>query len=413
MDIVLEAKQIKSNQRIRISGSKSETNRLRLLQVLYPELTIENASDSDDSRIMLQCLQSESSVKDVHHAGTAMRFLTAYYAMQEQQEVTFTGSVRMQERPIHILVDALRSLGADITYQKQEGFPPLLIKGKKLHSQKLQIPANISSQYISALLLIAPKLENGLQLELVGECTSLPYIKMTLELLNEIGVKTSFIENILTVFPLVSIQPQTLTVESDWSSISYFYELIAFSEIGTTLRIQKIKQKSLQADRAVVDLYEKYFGVRTQFLANDEVQITKIGNDLPQSITINCIECPDIAQTLALTCFGLAIEVHLTGLHTLKIKETDRLQALKNELEKLGGLVDITNDSLFLHQRKVKLPLPKAMAIGTYQDHRMALCFAPLVLKTPLIIQEAEVVSKSYPNFWNDLLIIGVNKVGV
>ena len=228
MDIVLEAKQIKSNQSIRISGSKSETNRLRLLQVLYPELTIENASDSDDSRIMLQCLQSESSVKDVHHAGTAMRFLTAYYAMQEQQEVTLTGSVRMQERPIHILVDALRSLGADITYQKQEGFPPLLIKGKKLHSQKLQIPANISSQYISALLLIAPKLENGLQLELVGECTSLPYIKMTLTLLNEIGVETSFIENILTVFPLVSIQPQTLTVESDWSSISYFYELIAF-----------------------------------------------------------------------------------------------------------------------------------------------------------------------------------------
>lgn len=400
MDILLEAKHFKSNQKIRISGSKSETNRLRLLQVLYPELTIENASDSDDSRIMLQCLQSNSSIKDVHHAGTAMRFLTAYYAMQEHQEVVLTGSQRMQERPIHILVDALRSLGADISYQNQEGFPPLLIKGKKLHSQKLQISANISSQYISALLLIAPKLENGLQLELIGECTSLPYIKMTLTLLNEIGVQTSFTENTITVFPQPTIQPKTITVESDWSSVSYFYELIAFSETGTTLHIQKFKQKSLQADRVVVDLFEKYFGVQTQFLSNDEIQITKISNDLPQSITIHCIECPDIAQTLAVTCFGLGIEAKLTGLRTLKIKETDRLQALKNELEKVGAQVDITNDSLFLHQRKVALPLPKPIAIVTYQDHRMAMCFAPLALKTPLIIQEAEVVSKSFVDFW-------------
>lgn len=400
MDILLEAKHFKSNQNIRISGSKSETNRLRLLQVLYPELTIQNASDSDDSRIMLQCLQSKSSIKDVHHAGTAMRFLTAYYAMQENNDVILTGSQRMQERPIHILVDALRSLGADISYQNQEGFPPLLIKGKKLHSQKLQIPANISSQYISALLLIAPKLENGLQLELISECTSLPYIKMTLALLNEIGVKTSFSENTITVFPQPTIQPKTITVESDWSSVSYFYELIAFSEIGTTLHIQKFKQKSLQADRVVVDMYEKYFGIQTQFLPNDEIQITKISNDLPQSITIHCIECPDIAQTLAVTCFGLGIEVHLTGLHTLKIKETDRLQALKNELEKVGAQVDITHDSLLLHPRKVALPLAKPIAIATYQDHRMAMCFAPLALKTPLIINEADVVTKSFVDFW-------------
>lgn len=405
MDVLLEAKNLKINRDIVISGSKSETNRLRLLQVLYPELHIENTSDSDDSRIMLECIQSNSSVKDVHHAGTAMRFLTAYFAMQEHQEVILTGSQRMQQRPIHILVDALRNLGAEILYQKKEGYPPLVIKGKKLQSKKISIPANISSQYISALLLIAPKLENGLQLELIEECTSLPYIKMTLALLHKIGVKTSFINNTITVFSQPLIPPQSITVESDWSSASYFYELIAFSDIGTTIRLQKFKRNSLQADKAVVELYEKYFGVETRFFSNDEITLTKVKHSLPQSIKIHCIDFPDIAQTLALTCFGLAIEVELTGLHTLKIKETDRLQALKNELEKLGAQVDITSHSLFLHKRKIELPFSYPIAIATYQDHRMAMCFAPLALKTPLIIQNAEVVSKSFIDFWNKIFL--------
>lgn len=406
MDILLEAKHLKSNQYIRISGSKSETNRLRLLQVLYPELTIDNASDSDDSRIMLQCLQSHSSTKDVHHAGTAMRFLTAFYASQLGVKVVVTGSDRMQQRPIHVLVDALRSIGADISYLYQEGFPPLQINGKNLQSQKIQIPANVSSQYISALLLVAPKLENGLELELIGECTSLPYIQMTLSLLNEIGVKTTFIENTISVFAQPFIVPQTITVESDWSSASYFYELLAFSEIGTSLSVQKFKKQSLQADRAVVDIFETNFGVQTQFLPNDEILLTKVSTQYPTLLEANLIECPDIAQTLAVTCYGLGIEAKLTGLHTLKIKETDRIQALKNELEKVGATVEVTSDSLYLHRRNITFPLNQTIAIATYQDHRMAMCFAPLALKTPLRIQEHEVVSKSFVDFWEKLFFL-------
>lgn len=400
MDVFLEKKKLKANQQILISGSKSETNRLRLLQVLYPELQIKNASDSDDSRVILQCLQSNSSIKDVHHAGTAMRFLTAFYASQTGKEVVLTGSERMQQRPIHILVDALRSIGADISYVKEDGYPPLQIKGKQLQSATVKIPANISSQYISALLLIAPKLEKGLQLELLGECTSRPYIEMTLALLNEIGVKTTFEDNTISVFPQPTIIPQTITVESDWSSASYFYELLAFAEMGASLTLQKLKKQSLQADRIVVDWYEKYFGVQTQFLPNDEILLTKVSNQYPSVFEENLIECPDIAQTIAVTCYGLGIEAKLTGLHTLKIKETDRIVALKNELEKFGAKVDCTHHSLHLHSRNARFPLSQNIAVDTYQDHRMVMCFAPLALKTPLIINEADVVTKSFVDFW-------------
>ena len=414
MNLLLKSSTCKLQSAIAITGSKSETNRLLLLQALYPNLTLENTSNSDDSEVMTKALQnfhlpsSISQLVDIHHAGTAMRFLTAYFSILENREVCLTGSTRMKERPIKILVDALRQLGAEISYEENEGFPPIKIKGKKVTKSKVSLSANVSSQYISALLLIAPKLENGLELTLEGEITSVPYIKMTLSLLNEIGVETSFSGNKISVKPFVTLSavggpnPKSLIVESDWSSASYYYSIIALSAIGTEITLSSYKKNSLQGDSVLAEIY-KSFGVET-FFENNKIQLKKVDNC--QLSTINCQlnSSPDIAQTIAVTCFGLGIGCHLTGLHTLKIKETDRLLALKNELEKLGAQVSISDDSLTL---EVSSEIKENIKIKTYQDHRMAMAFAPLSLKTDIIIEEAEVVSKSYPAFWIDLKKIG------
>lgn len=410
MNLHLKSSIVNLQSAISITGSKSETNRLLLLQALYPNLILENTSNSDDSEVMVKALSTDCQTEliDIHHAGTAMRFLTAFFAVQENREVVLTGSSRMKERPIKILVDALRQLGAEISYEENEGFPPIRIKGKKLTQNKVSLPANVSSQYISALLLIAPKLENGLELTLEGEITSVPYIKMTLSLLNEIGVQTSFVGNKIKVKSL-SLIPNLLSliVESDWSSASYFYSIIALSEIGTEITLSSYKKYSLQGDSVLAEIY-KDFGVETIF-ENNKIQLKKVDNC--QLSTINCQlnSSPDIAQTIAVTCFGLGIGCHLTGLHTLKIKETDRLEALKTELSKLGASVSVTNVSLTLQSYSSLLEgCPKSgVAIKTYQDHRMAMAFAPLALKTDIIIEEAEVVSKSYPAFWIDLKKIG------
>ena len=414
MNLHLKSSIVNLQSAISITGSKSETDRLLLLQALYPNLILENTSNSDDSEVMSEALKnfrlpsSNFQLIDIHHAGTAMRFLTAFFAIQENREVVLTGSSRMKERPIKILVDALRQLGAEISYEENEGFPPIRIKGKKLTQYKVSLPANVSSQYISALLLIAPKLENGLELTLEGEITSVPYIKMTLSLLNEIDVETSFVGNKITVKSLSLIpNPLSLIVESDWSSASYFYSIIALSEIGTEITLSSYKKNSLQGDSVLAEIY-KDFGVETVF-ENNKIQLKKVDNC--QLSTINCQlnSSPDIAQTIAVTCFGLGIGCHLTGLHTLKIKETDRLEALKTELSKLGASVSVTNVSLTLQSYSLPLEVcPKGgVAIKTYQDHRMAMAFAPLALKTDIIIEEAEVVSKSYPAFWIDLKSIG------
>jgi 3-phosphoshikimate 1-carboxyvinyltransferase len=262
--------------------------------------------------------------------------------------------------------------------------------------------SNVSSQYISALLLIAPKLENGLELTLEGEITSIPYINMTLGLLNEIGVETSFEKNVILINPKSTIQNQQSIIESDWSSASYFYSIVALSEIGTQITLSSFKENSLQGDIVLVEIY-KNFGVETIF-DNNDIILKKAFNCQLSIINCQLNASPDIAQTIAVTCFGLGIGCHLTGLHTLKIKETDRLVALQNELEKLGATVSITNDSFTLEPSNL---MHSNVKIKTYQDHRMAMAFAPLALKTPLIIEDAEVVSKSYPNFWNDLKSIG------
>lgn len=406
MDVKLQQSAINNQQSlITITGSKSETNRLLLLQALYPNLVLENTSNSDDSEVMLKALAIThhpspiTQTIDIHHAGTAMRFLTAYFAIQEGKEVILTGSSRMKERPIKILVEALQQLGAEISYEENQGFPPIRIKGKKNTQNKVALQANVSSQYISALLLIAPKLENGLELTLEGEITSIPYIKMTLALLNEIGVETSFIENKIKINPLPTPNSQLLTIESDWSSASYWYSIIALSPIGTQVTLSSYKQNSLQGDAALVEIY-KSFGVETIFNINQTITISKAITHHRSPITFNLNNSPDIAQTIAVTCFGLGMGCHLTGLHTLKIKETDRLEALKNELTKLGANVSVTNDSLTLEPSE---KINKKISVKTYQDHRMAMAFAPLALKTPISIEEAEVVSKSYPTFWDDL----------
>lgn len=397
-----KSKIVNQKSEVIITGSKSESNRLLLLQALYPEISLKNISNSDDSQLMTNALSSTSNVVDIHHAGTAMRFLTAFFAVQDGREVILTGSKRMKERPIQILVEALQELGADISYEDNQGFPPIKIKGKKLTKSKARLKANVSSQYISGLLLIASKLENGLELSLEGDITSVPYIKMTLSLLDEIGVESSFIDNVITVKPKTqNLQSKTLTVESDWSSASYYFSIVALCEIGTEITLSSYKENSLQGDSVLVEIY-KHFGVSTVF--NDNTVTLKKETISLSSFNYNLVNAPDIAQTIAVTCFTLGITCDLTGLHTLKIKETDRLVALKTEMEKLGGKVDITNNALYLHETK---KINNNVSIATYNDHRMAMAFAPLALKTTLIIENAKVVSKSYPTFWDDLKSIG------
>lgn len=383
---------------IQITGSKSETNRSLLLQALYPNVKIENISNSDDAEVMQKGLNISNGVVDIHHAGTAMRFLTGYFASQEHKEVVLTGSQRMTERPVKVLVEALRSLGADITYEKNEGYPPIKINGKKLSESKVSLPANISSQYISSLLLMAPSLENGLELELVGKITSVPYIKMTLALLSQLGIENSFSGNTIIVAPKKSVDDVTLVVESDWSSASYFYSIAALSEIGSTIKLSSYKKSSLQGDSVLAKIYED-LGVETVFGENS-ILLKKTGQPETESLDVDLADAPDIAQTISVTCFGLGIGCHLTGLHTLKIKETDRLEALYVELSKLGAPISVTDKNLTLQPSG---NIKSGVAIDTYNDHRMAMAFAPLALKTEVFINEAEVVSKSYPDYWHDL----------
>ena len=403
MNIQIQKSSIKQKSALTITGSKSESNRLLLLQALFPTIGIQNISNAEDAVLMQKALRSDSDLIDIHHAGTAMRFLTAFLATQSDREVVLSGSSRMQERPIKILVDALNQLDANITYEKTEGFPPLRIKGNVITKHKVIIKANVSSQYISALLLIAPSLKNGLELTLEGEITSIPYIKMTLSLLNQLGIETNFVGNTIIVKPVSKgISPITLTVESDWSSASYFYSIVALSAVGTEIALSSYKENSLQGDSVLAEIY-KDFGVKTTLLSN-KIKLAKVKDcQLP---TVNCQlnNAPDIAQTIAVTCLGLGINCHLDGLHTLKIKETDRLVALKTEIEKFGTPVIITNDSLSISNVQT---LSNNVVVETYKDHRMAMAFAPLGLKTNLTIDKAEVVSKSYPDFWTDLSHIG------
>ena len=412
----IEKVKLLDGKTVAITGSKSISNRLLILGKLFGNLKIENLSNSQDTQLLQKALGEDSEIVDIHHAGTAMRFLTSYFAIQEGRKTILTGSERMKQRPIKPLVDALRELGAEIDYMENEGFPPLRIQGKKIEKSFVKIPANISSQFITSLLLVGASLENGLEIELLGEITSRSYIKMTLKILKDIGIETSFEGNIIKILNAeTSLQNQQAgihfhsskikhyTVESDWSSASYFYSLAAIGK--KAIRLKSFNAYSLQGDSALKEIYLKFFGVDT--ISDSAEHLITLNPDsnfqYPEKFQLDMNDCPDIAQTVCVTCVALKMPFEISGLGTLKVKETDRLVALQNELLKIGCQTEITNNSI---QSLSFSETIEEVSIATYNDHRMAMSFAPFALVKELDIQNEDVVEKSYPDFWTDFFDI-------
>lgn len=398
----LEKSKLQENKAIQISGSKSISNRLLILESLFKNIEIGNLSNSQDTQLLKKALSEDSDIVDIHHAGTAMRFLTSYYSIQEGKTTILTGSKRMKERPIKNLVTALQNLGVGIEYLENEGFPPLKIHGRKITETKVDVPADISSQFITSLLLIAGKLENGLEINLVGKVTSRSYIEMTLNILTRFGIKSSFIGNTIKVESFINHNSSIMNyeVESDWSSASYFY---SFAALGRkTIHLKSFYQESTQGDSAIVKIYEEFFGIKTTFTEQEhKLTLEPIeGFQFPKKIILDMNNCPDIAQTLCVTAAALKIPFEISGLETLRVKETDRLLALHNELKKLGTETEFTDLTI----KSISFNEPQEnISIATYQDHRMAMSFAPFCLIKELNIEEEDVVEKSYPMFWEDL----------
>ena len=399
----LEKSKLIGNKTIQISGSKSISNRLLILESLFKNIKIGNLSNSQDTQLLKKALSEDTEIVDIHHAGTAMRFLTSYYSIFEGKTTILTGSKRMKERPIKNLVTALQDLGVEIEYLENEGFPPLKIIGKKITQTQVNVPANISSQFITSLLLIAGKLENGLEINLIGEVTSRSYIEMTLDILTKFGIKNSFEGNSIKVEPFTINDHLSLInyeVESDWSSASYFYSICALGR--ETIHLKSFYKKSTQGDSAIAKIYEDFFGIKTIF-SEDEHKITLQPDPnfpFPEKIILDMNNCPDIAQTLCVTAAALKIPFEISGLGTLKVKETDRLLALHIELKKLGTETEITDLTI----KSISFNEPEEnISIKTYQDHRMAMSFAPFSLIKELNIEDEDVVEKSYPMFWKDL----------
>ena len=389
---------------INISGSKSESNRLLIIRAYTSFFKIINLSDSDDTNTLISALESNDEEINIGHAGTAMRFLTSYFSSTQNSSKILTGSERMKQRPISILVDALNNTGADIEYINKVGYPPIRIKGKLISNNTVTLPANVSSQYLSSLMMLGISLSEGLIINLSTKISSLPYIKMTKELIERVGGKILLQPDKIIVEPILANKISDQTVESDWSSVSYFYSLVALSNFSE-ITISSFFKKSIQGDSRIVELY-KQFGVETKFRDN-KIYLKKNKIVLPDSISINLKDNPDLAQTIVITCLGLGVDCDLQGLHTLKIKETDRLLALKKEIEKFDvDRVDVSDQSIILKNNSA---LKTGISIDTYNDHRMAMSFAPLSLINPIIINNPEVVSKSYSNFWNDLKLLGFN----
>ena len=395
-----EGKNLHGN--INISGSKSESNRLLTLRAYTSFFNINNLSDSDDTKTMISSLKSHKEEINIGHAGTAMRFLTSYYSSILNSSKILTGSSRMKERPILILVEALNNLGADIEYIDKKGYPPIKINGKLLYGDEIALTADVSSQYVSSLMMLGVSINQGLKIKLSTKITSLPYIHMTKKIIERIGGIVDIKPDEIIIKQLVSNKIPDQIVESDWSSASYFYSLVALSD-SSDITLSSFFNNSIQGDSRILDIYEQ-FGVETKFL-NDKIYLKKNNIDLPDSISINLRDNPDLAQTIVVTCLGLGVNCKLEGLHTLKLKETDRLLALKREIEKFEvDCVTISNQSITL---KNNSKLKSGVSINTYDDHRMAMSFAPLSMINPIIIINPEVVSKSYLNFWNDLESLG------
>ena len=395
-----EGKNLQGN--INISGSKSESNRLLTLRAYTSFFNINNLSDSDDTNTMISSLKSDNKEINIGHAGTAMRFLTSYYSSILNSSKILTGSARMKERPILILVEALNNLGADIEYIDKKGYPPIKLNGKLISKNIVTLPANVSSQYVSSLMMLGVSINEGLKIKLSTEITSLPYIHMTKKIIERIGGNVDVKPDEVIVKQLVSNKIPDQIVESDWSSASYFFSLVALSD-NSDLTLSSFFNKSIQGDSRIVEIY-KQFGVETNF-HNNKIHLKKNNIDLPDSISINLRDNPDLAQTIIVTCLGLGVDCKLEGLQTLKVKETDRLLALKREIEKFEvDTIAVSDQSITL---KNNSKLKSGVSINTYDDHRMAMSFAPLSIINPIFINNPEVVSKSYLNFWNDLESIG------
>ncbi|NQU51498.1 MAG: 3-phosphoshikimate 1-carboxyvinyltransferase [Bacteroidetes bacterium] len=390
---------------INLPASKSISNRALIINALnYSPYPLNNLSDSDDTKVLAAALTSNTNKFDIGHAGTAMRFLTAFLA-KIVGEWEITGSERMQQRPISILVDALNSLGAQIKYTKAEGFPPLKILGSNLSGKTMELDGSISSQYISALLLIAPTITNGLTLKLKGGITSRSYIKLTLELMAKFGIQYQWEGNEIFVAEQHYF-PMNFTVEADWSGASYWYQILALVESGEIL-LENLQLKSLQGDSDIASWFEQFGVFSTQ--KKDGVLLSKKENVAPKKLILDFIENPDVAQTMACLCVAKEIPFHFTGLKTLKIKETDRIAALQNELAKFGAELTEPKHGELAWDGEINSTLKEDNPnIKTYHDHRMALAFAPMALSgIQLQIDDPMVVTKSYPGFWEDLKTVG------
>ena len=388
---------------IYLNSSKSESNRLLIIKTLSEkEIKIKNLSKANDSVLLKNLLESENLVVwDAQDAGTSFRFLTSFLAIKKEH-VVLSGTERMKQRPVKVLVDALNKIGAEILYLENEGFPPIYVKGKiNQVKNKLDIPGDISSQYISSLLLIAPLLEKGIEINIEEPFYSRPYVNMTLNLMNSFGIKSEVKGN------KISIKNQEFSsgsyiVESDWSAASYWYSILSISDNINNLTLQGLKKKSNQGDSVISELM-KSFGVNTQY-KEDGIVLTKIKFDT-EEIELDFRDCPDLTQTILVVAAYHKIKLKVSGVESLKIKETDRLLAMKNELKKIG--CDFYEEGNFWILEKRNQEIDDELSIDTYKDHRMAMAFAPLASKKSIIINDPDVVVKSYPTYWEDLKKVG------
>jgi 3-phosphoshikimate 1-carboxyvinyltransferase len=389
---------------ILLTTSKSLSNRALIIQALCNEgVEINNLATANDTNVLQQLLNSQEKELSVGIAGTAMRFLTAFLAIKDNNEIILTGDNRMKERPIKVLVNVLKDLGAGIEYLENDGYPPLKITGKTLDGGKIVIDGSVSSQYISALLMIAPKLKNGIQIEFFDEVISKPYINMTVQMMRYFGAIVKWDRNTIYV-EKGEYHPKNISIEADWSAASYWYSMVALSKEGN-VTLYGLQQESLQGDAVVAEIY-KDFGVETEFVENG-IRLTKDSKFrvLSSELEIDFVNFPDIAQTFAVTCAALNVKAKLKGLKTLRIKETDRIAALQTELNKLGFNIEVEEDDLIINQSN--MDTISNSPIKTYNDHRMAMAFAPLALIRGITIEDENVVAKSYPNFWEDLKCVG------
>lgn len=403
MNYLIKAPETRLRGTVRLPASKSISNRALILNALsYSPYEVENLSDCDDTQRMIDALTSNDRDFNVGAAGTTMRFLTAFLS-KVVGEWTLTGTERMKNRPIKVLVDALNHIGARIEYMEKEGYPPLRIFGSALQGGEVTLAGNVSSQYISALLMIAPLTEKGLTLHLEGEVVSQPYIRLTLGLMEQFGVRAVWTGQTIRVAPQ-EYRPIRFTVESDWSAASYWYEILALAPQGE-VELPELFKNSMQGDAAGANLFAR-LGVGTSFTSSGVVLKKKGGRC--EKLVYNFVNEPDLAQTFVVTCVLLNIPFRFTGLQSLKIKETDRIEALKVELRKLGYVLTDTHNSI-LEWNGERCEAEAHPVIATYEDHRMALAFAPAALVRPEGIEIAfpEVVSKSYPRYWEDLRQMG------